>query len=538
MITLLSAGCASTPQSQTENWTKLSDMSLAPDVEPESPWTMNGNGLEVFNVNQGQLTIQTVGTSVGSLTHPEERFDNNVGTTLEIKLKLMAGPTVDHDASLFSLQDGVREGKISFFNDRIEVRDQNDLKETHEMNTTGEFHIYRLVIVRNILEVFVDGEIIASITLDKVTTNKVILFGDVSQKEGENINAEIDYIAYSTEGAKTPLGESIVPDIVPDTVPDTVPVIMPVSEPPTASIAPTTPTALTAPTAPIVNITPASPQKSDDLTCQITTESTDPDGDPINYSYNWYNDGVLQPESTTNTIDSSYTEWGETWKCVVIPDDGLSYGSTGEDQVTIDAGMWTKFSGMKVSPEIETVSPWNVSFANKETSEGILTVETVNKATGFLNHPEERFDNNVGTTLEIKLKLLAGPTVDHDASLLSLQDGSREGKVSFFSDRIEIRDKNALTETHEMDTTDKFHIYRLVIVRDTFEVFVDGEIIASITLNKVTTNKVALFGDGSIQPDENIHVSIDYIAFAVSGAFAPEGEPIKVEGSIPTVSPD
>ncbi|GAG29963.1 unnamed protein product, partial [marine sediment metagenome] len=78
-----------------------------------------------------------------------------------------------------------------------------------------------------------------------------------------------------------------------------------------------------------------------DLTCTVTTPSTDADGDTVTYEYEWYKDTVLQPALTTTTtalsatIGSANTAKDETWKCVVTPNDGTEDGPSGEDQVTI-----------------------------------------------------------------------------------------------------------------------------------------------------------------------------------------------------------
>jgi hypothetical protein len=95
------------------------------------------------------------------------------------------------------------------------------------------------------------------------------------------------------------------------------------------------------PSAPVVDVTPDSPVITDDLTCTVTSPSTDPDSDTITYTYKWYKDGNLQSGLTTITtalnvtIDSSNTDEGEVWKCVVTPNDGVEDGPTDQDEVTI-----------------------------------------------------------------------------------------------------------------------------------------------------------------------------------------------------------
>jgi hypothetical protein len=85
-------------------------------------------------------------------------------------------------------------------------------------------------------------------------------------------------------------------------------------------------------------ITPNLPGTTDDLVCSIKTPSSDPDGDDITYSYQWYKDGVLQDALTTDTVDSSRTAEGQVWRCVVIAGDGTGSEAVASDEVTILKG--------------------------------------------------------------------------------------------------------------------------------------------------------------------------------------------------------
>ena len=89
------------------------------------------------------------------------------------------------------------------------------------------------------------------------------------------------------------------------------------------------------PIAPVLNITPDFPVTTDDLVCSIITDSSDPEGDTIVYTYQWYKDDVVQKDLTTNTVGSSYTSKTEVWKCVVNASDGTGAGAHAFDEVTI-----------------------------------------------------------------------------------------------------------------------------------------------------------------------------------------------------------
>ena len=89
------------------------------------------------------------------------------------------------------------------------------------------------------------------------------------------------------------------------------------------------------PGAPGVDVAPDSPDTTDDLEASITTESVDPDGDDVTYSYKWYINDEWQEGLTSNTVASDLTAKGETWRCEVTPNDGYEDGDSAQDEVTI-----------------------------------------------------------------------------------------------------------------------------------------------------------------------------------------------------------
>ena len=91
----------------------------------------------------------------------------------------------------------------------------------------------------------------------------------------------------------------------------------------------------TAPIAPAVAVLPVSPKKTDNIFCNITTASTDADGDAIAYSYAWYKNSVLQAGLIINTVTSGNLSKTQVWLCNVTPSDGSSNGSSGSNGVVI-----------------------------------------------------------------------------------------------------------------------------------------------------------------------------------------------------------
>ncbi|MBN2098736.1 MAG: hypothetical protein JW753_03975 [Dehalococcoidia bacterium] len=92
------------------------------------------------------------------------------------------------------------------------------------------------------------------------------------------------------------------------------------------------------PSPPLIAISPDEPLTIDNLECSITLASSDADGDAISYTYAWYKDGILQPQFTGSSVDSSYTSLWETWKCAVTASDGRD-SSVRTDEVSITGEM-------------------------------------------------------------------------------------------------------------------------------------------------------------------------------------------------------
>jgi hypothetical protein len=110
------------------------------------------------------------------------------------------------------------------------------------------------------------------------------------------------------------------------------------------------------PTAPVVDVTPNLPLTTDNLVCTVTTPSTDPDEDPVTYTYEWYKNEVLQSDETTvtteltDTVSSTKTAKAEVWKCVVTPYDGIVNGASAQDHVTIGNSL-PSIEGVNITPD-------------------------------------------------------------------------------------------------------------------------------------------------------------------------------------------
>jgi hypothetical protein len=77
------------------------------------------------------------------------------------------------------------------------------------------------------------------------------------------------------------------------------------------------------------------------MLCQIGTESTDADGDPVTYTLGWTKDGGSYTEATTeflagDTVSADEIRAYESWTCTIVPNDGTDNGTPGVYNVSID----------------------------------------------------------------------------------------------------------------------------------------------------------------------------------------------------------
>ncbi len=91
----------------------------------------------------------------------------------------------------------------------------------------------------------------------------------------------------------------------------------------------------TAPTTPGVGIEPSVPTRGDTLTCNVTTPSSDTDGDRISYEYRWMVDGV-DAGVTTGNVDGTRVGSHEVWTCEVTATDGTDRQGPMPVSVTVE----------------------------------------------------------------------------------------------------------------------------------------------------------------------------------------------------------
>jgi hypothetical protein len=185
---------------------------------------------------------------------------------------------------------------------------------------------------------------------------------------------------------------------------------------------------------PGVTVTPAAPTQAQNLLCEVSTESVDPDpGDLVDYSFDWLRDG--SPTALSGPLLGwEETLVGEAWTCRVTPTDSTLVGADGEATVTVQAGC-SSFEGNGVSSQ--AIVPDDAAL---RLGSGAFTVEAW-------------------------VKLDALPALDTDSAVVSKRDtGSSNGWYLAVNSNgrpflhVSVGANPKLTATASISTTDWHHL--------------------------------------------------------------------------------
>lgn len=90
------------------------------------------------------------------------------------------------------------------------------------------------------------------------------------------------------------------------------------------------------PDAPQITLNPGEPTTTDDIAVMFLALTADGNAkDEVTHTFQWFQDGTFRPDLTTDTVPASETTKGETWKVVVVPNDGTLDGTAAEASATV-----------------------------------------------------------------------------------------------------------------------------------------------------------------------------------------------------------
>lgn len=174
------------------------------NVEPEIyGWELKENAAaDLANASGGILYLNTSSENAYWWYNYNWNASNSIGVTLEANFKVEdIGP--NSDLFLF-VRDGTRFDGINIFENRIQCL--NDPSLFYYIDTTDQFHIYRITAKNDDIMVYVDGLLCINGTnrYTSSTSGNIAQFGETSDSAGYYSNSHWDYVKFNTTGTLEP----------------------------------------------------------------------------------------------------------------------------------------------------------------------------------------------------------------------------------------------------------------------------------------------------------------------------------------------
>ncbi len=122
--------------------------------KPEEPWYRDrGSARTEEKLEDGALLLADRGTEGGDYVHYRYAWgaDPSERVVVEAEARVVEG------SSFIIVSNGVAQERLTLWPDRIELHFNRDI--SYEMDTTDDFHTYRIVTEGDDIQVFVDGEL-------------------------------------------------------------------------------------------------------------------------------------------------------------------------------------------------------------------------------------------------------------------------------------------------------------------------------------------------------------------------------------------
>ena len=227
-----------------------------------------------------------------------------------------------------------------------------------------------------------------------------------------------------------------------------------------------------APSAPTVDATDDPEEGVDDIWCEITTASTDADGDSLTYDIEWEADGLVYPDDyasatgpdttdhTGDTVPAADTSLATDWTCYVATTDGTDWSAEASDTATVvssgitgsDWGQGASASGTSISHLANYVVVQEVSLSSAITLTGFgIDIQSGSANIMFVLYDESGGLPDALVAESASAAIAAGTNqVAVDGGTVSLAAGTYYlGKVL----------DNSVSVVHDSATTDTYYYY-------------------------------------------------------------------------------
>lgn len=186
-------------------WTGTTLMGSLPSADG---WTFDGTdeGRDC-SVAGGILTIDTIGHGTATARYYKSvTLNNALGYTIEAKVKVDSAEGANLFQNDIFVRDGAYYYELNIYSDRITTKD-TVASIDYVMDTTTDYHIYRIVTKGTVVKVYVDGILRITAAIATASGDNYLEFGDDSATNNVNSKSYWDYIKWSDDGDYEPLPE-------------------------------------------------------------------------------------------------------------------------------------------------------------------------------------------------------------------------------------------------------------------------------------------------------------------------------------------
>ncbi len=183
------------------SWTFQYEANLLPHNEvAASSFTRTTSGtINTEAIVDGKLQIGCASTSNLYYRRNVPTLNNATGWTVEMKAKMVSYTPPPSNAFL-EISDGSYLESLYIYDDRVEFAIDNS---NYYMDTTDDFHKYRVTGKGTALKVYIDGILRITGSLGSASGDQTVTFGDFTI-QGDISLHHWDYVYYSTTGAHVP----------------------------------------------------------------------------------------------------------------------------------------------------------------------------------------------------------------------------------------------------------------------------------------------------------------------------------------------
>ena len=209
-----SSSFSSSNSSSSSNPPEWYEYNGANDYEPDNnnldnPWDKTEEGSPSKSVNNDvdcdngkRFTLKTSITGVDMLRYVHTLFtpwyeyvNNALGWSAVARLKVIDSGT---ECQVISIYDGTYRSMLAFTENKIFVPSYYIVESTqeYEIDTTDAYHTYTINVIGTALSIKVDDIERITATLDKASSSKLFIWGDLQSTENYGGEVYWDYIKY------------------------------------------------------------------------------------------------------------------------------------------------------------------------------------------------------------------------------------------------------------------------------------------------------------------------------------------------------